>query len=75
LDPALDAQHAGDAGPEDVGVDELDPGADVLEGEREMDSDGGFAHAALAAAHRNDVADARQLVLISRRLGRRGLHG
>jgi hypothetical protein len=39
-----------------------DPAPDLLEREREIDADRGLAHAALAAAHRDDVADPRQLL-------------
>jgi hypothetical protein len=56
-------QHARDAGPEDIGVDEPHPAADVSERERQIHGDGRLAHAALPAAHRDDVADARQPVL------------
>ena len=65
------SQHHGNARAEDVRVNEPDATAALLEREREIDGDGGLAHAALAAAHRDDVPDAWQLVRTGgRRLGR-----
>jgi len=52
-------QHARDARAEYVRIHEPDPAPDLLEREREIHADRGLAYAALAAAHRDDVADPR----------------
>ena len=52
-------QHARYARAEDVRIHEPDPAPDLLEREREIHADRGLAHAALAAAHSDDVADPR----------------
>ncbi len=57
---ALQAHHAGLAGPVDVGVEQADPGAVERQGQGQVDRRRGLADAALARGHRNDVADAGQ---------------
>src|SRR6185369_11147142 len=50
--------HLGRVGPVDVRVQETDARALALEGDGEVHRRRGLAHAALARAHRDDVADA-----------------
>jgi hypothetical protein len=57
------SEHARDAGTEDVSVDEPDPAADGVKAEGKIGGVRQLSHAALAATHREEVADARQLVL------------
>jgi hypothetical protein len=64
-------QHAGDARPQHVRVDEPDRAASLVERDRQMDGNGRLTHAALAATHRDDVPDPRKPVLIRGRLGQR----
>jgi len=54
-----ESQHAGDGRPEDIRVNESNPAPGVPESERQIDADRGLAHAALSAAHRDDIADPR----------------
>ena len=61
----------GDARPEDIGVDEPDSAAELLERERKIDADRGLADAALSAAHRDEVPDPRQPFRTGGWLGRR----
>ena len=55
---SFDAEHLRDVGPVDVGVHEPDARALPLEGDGQVHRGRGLAHAALARAHRDDVADA-----------------
>ena len=52
------AEHDGDVGAVDVGVEEADGGAHALEGDGEIDSDGGLADAAFAAGDSDEILDA-----------------
>ena len=52
------AQHLRDRRAIDIGVQQADLQAHALQGQRQVDRDGGFTNAALAAGHRNDGLDA-----------------
>jgi hypothetical protein len=54
---AVDAEHGGDVGAVDVGVDEADLVAEARERDGEVDRHGGLADAALAATDCNDMFD------------------
>ena len=60
--PAFHAEHAGQAGPSQVDIEESDPERWVVgeEGEGELDRDGRFADAALAGEDEEDVLDVTQ---------------
>ena len=60
--PAFHAEHAGQAGPGQVDIEESDPERRVVgeEGEGELDRDGRFADAAFAGEDEEDVLDVTQ---------------
>lgn len=60
--PAFHAEHAGQAGPGQVDIEESDPEGGVVgeEGEGELDRDGRFADAAFAGEDEEDVLDVTQ---------------
>jgi hypothetical protein len=60
---AVDADHAWDRRAVDIGIHHADSEAAGRKAEREIDGDGRFAHAALAAGHGDDGADTRHLQL------------
>lgn len=64
-----DAQHAGDTGAEDVGIDEPNAPPEALQHERQIDAHGRFPNAALTAADGDDMADPGQFLRTA--LGRR----
>ena len=53
----VDAEHAGEAGAVDVGVEQADVVAGLGEGDGDVDGGGGFADAALAGGDGDDVLD------------------
>ena len=48
----------------DIGVEQADPGASAGEADSEVHRDRGFADAALASAHADDVGDSGQLASV-----------
>ena len=77
LDPgaAFDAEQRGHGGAIDIGIEQANrlPGAGEREGQ--VGGHGGFANAALAAGHRNQLADARHGAGLRCGRGRRGSVG
>ena len=63
-----DAQHAGDAGAQDVSIHQPDARTALLQRERQIDAHCGFSDAAFAAADRDDVPDSGKFLGAGRRL-------